>query len=781
MPGESDINLFGDSLELLELPSILEETAAHAYSAPGRVKVLDSAPLTEMAEIQAQLQLVCQLKEVASIGGPLGLGDLLPMEGTFEKLNNPISVLESEEILAVADLLSIVTGVRDRIERLEQRLNLVRDIGSRLITLGGLRHRIGQVLDEHGLVRSSASHRLEQIRARWRAARNRVRKMLEGIVQTRDLSRVVQEDYVTLRNDRYVILLRPEFKGVLDGIVHDHSRSGASVYVEPLEVLELNNQVASLLDEERDEVRRIFTELTAEIRSSIEEISTDYEILTTLDAFQARALYATTTDSVSPEMAEDGFAILGARHPLLLSAGVDVVPMDVIQDPLTLATVISGPNMGGKTVALKIAGLFPLMTRCGIMVPAREGTKISPFTRIMADIGDEQDIQSRVSSFSGHMLRIKSILETASAGDLVLLDELGGATDPEEGAALAMAILDEMIRRRARTVVTTHLTHLKAYGLGRTQVKNVSAEFHPETLEPTFKLLYDLPGESHAIAAAERIGLPESVIEAAKTYVDKAAGGSSRLMQSLREKLSEIDELRQDLSKQRLQLKEELDQIRVRKEVAIEEVRRKALDVVRKAEKEIGDLQRSLKSGRMKPGGEPRREVVRIKNELEIGLGTPLETRLPIPPVGSKVRLTTLDKEGTVLSILDKGQVEISVGKVKIRADVGDLVVLNESLPEKNASKKEQIGVHIPLATARREVNVIGLRVDEALPIVDRAVDEAVRSALSSLNIIHGKGTGRLKEGIRKYLAGHPLVKSLQSGDLVQGGEGVTVVVLAED
>ncbi|MEJ2719234.1 MAG: hypothetical protein P8182_19230, partial [Deltaproteobacteria bacterium] len=506
---------------------------------------------------------------------------------------------------------------------------------------------------------------MKNIRENTRGIRRRIQKRLEDTVRNRDLSRVIQEDYVTMRSDRYVILLRPEFKGLLDGIVHDHSRSGASVYVEPLEVVELNNQVATLMDEERDEIRRIFTELTEQIRFVRFELSVNYDLLTWLDAFQARARYAMHTHSISPELVERGFKILGARHPLLLAAEEDeVVPMDVIQKPETLATVISGANMGGKTVALKIAGLYPLMTRCGMMVPAREGTEIHPFARIMADIGDEQDIRGRISSFSGHMLRIKAIMETAAAGDLVLLDELGAATDPEEGSALAMSILDELIRRETRVVVTTHLTQLKAYALGREPVKNVSVEFHPETLKPTFRLLYDLPGESHAIVTAERIGLPASLIRAARGYLDSAAAGSSQLMRTLREKILETEKRERELEEKQAELQTQLDRIRSDREEIVEEFRKKASGIIRRAETEIADLQRSLKSKKIKERRKPGSELERIKTEVARDLGTPLEKEVRVPEPGARVRIKSLGKEGIVQSIRDKNEVEVSVGKL---------------------------------------------------------------------------------------------------------------------
>ena len=779
---ESFLDVIAQSPDALELAGVLEEVAAHALSLPGKEEVLSALPEQDIDLVRENLDLVSELKEMIGLHGPMGLAGLTPMEGVRSRLENPGAILDSEEILAIADLLDLAGAVRDRLEDLEDFFELLPSQAEQIDSLDSLKRHIRSVLDEHGAVRPTASRQLLEIHERMRAVRDRILKRLESIVHDRELERVVQEDYVTLRNDRYVILLRPEFKGILDGIVHDHSRSGSSVYVEPFNVVEPNNEVASLTDEEREEIRRIFIELTGEIRYVSDSIFRNYEALAKIDAFQARALYASALSCVAPSLVEKGFRILGARHPLLIAADPDdVVPMDVLQEPTTSVTVISGANMGGKTVALKIAGLFPLMTRCGIMLPAWEGSEIRLFTRIMADIGEEQDIRGRISSFSSHVMRIKEIIENTAEGDLVLLDELGGATDPEEGSALAMAILDELIKKGAEVVVTTHLTHLKAYALGREDVKNVSVEFHPETLKPTFRLLYDLPGESHAIVTAERMGLAQGVIDAARNYLDKSAGGSSRLLTSLRQKMSEVEQIREALQQREQTVLAEQEKLQVRKDTVVEEFRQEARSLMRTAERQIAELQESIKSGKMKKSAEARKTLEQIKTEIVRQLGTPLEKRVPIPAVGSRVKVKTLGREGVVKSIPDRGRVEVTVGNVTIRADSEDLALVSPTSGQKSSSKKRQIGVDIPLASPRWEVNIIGFRVEDALPVVDKALDEAILGGLSSVNIIHGKGTGRLKKAIWEHLSGHAFVRDLQVGDIRAGGEGVTVVNLVSD
>ena len=774
-------NLLTNSMSDLELHAVLEEVAAHALSVPGREKVIASQPESDVDAIQAGLDLVSQLLEFVGLDGALGLSDLIPLEGMLERIDNPAVILEPEEILAVGDMLAACATIGNRLGRLEDRYALLRAQGEKLIPLRSLRSRIAQVFDEHGLVRSSASPELSRIRDRIRSVRQRIHKRLEGIVRDRDLARIVQEDYVTMRNDRYVVLLRPEFKGMLDGIVHDHSRSGASVYVEPLEVVEHNNEVASLLDEEREEIRTILKELTDNIREAKEELLLDYHTLSFLDAYQARALYGRETSSVAPEIGDNGFRIKRARHPLLIAAGIHVVPMDVVQDSDTLCTVISGANMGGKTVALKIAGLFPLMARCALLLPADEGTRIQPFARIMADIGEEQDIRGHVSSFSGHMARIKEIMDKAGAEDLVLLDELGGATDPDEGSALAMAIMDELARRRTRTVVTTHLTQLKAYALGKTDARNVSVEFHPETLEPTYKLLYDLPGESHAIETAERMGMPQTVIAAARSYANVAAGGSTRLLQTLRTKLSDVEELRRELEEKQRVLDAELADLRESREKVIDELRLRARDTLRKAEKEVADLVQSLKEGKIRRGPRPRELFKALREQVAADLGTSLERETEPPAVGTPVKIVSLGRQGTIKSVLDRRRVEVRAGNVTVVASVDDLVPMGIAPPKKNTFKEPPIGVDIPFATPQWEVNVIGHRVEDALPVVEKALNSAILGGLPSLRIIHGKGTGRLRKAVWDYLSEHSLVRSYRIGEPREGGEGATIVEVGSD
>ena len=771
-----------ESWRFLELPAVLEEVAAYTYSFPGRERVLSAGPESSIDAIQDSLNLVREVREFIVRGGPQGFGDLVPLEGVLSRLENPATILDADEILAVRDVLALGSTVKNRFEGLGDTFERLTFHADKIIPLDALRRRIDRIFDENGAIRPSASHRLAEIHERTRAARRRIRKRLDAVVGDQDLARIVQEDYITMRNDRYVILLRPEFKGLLNGIVHDHSRSRESVYVEPLDVVELNNQVASLMDEEREEIRRILRELTEELRSVVDVLRSTYNQLAFLDAYQARALYAGATSSVMPELVEDGFRILGARHPLLLVAEEsEVVPMDLIQDSSTAATVISGANMGGKTVALKIAGLFPLMARCGLMLPAKEGTRVQVSGRIMADIGDDQDIKSRVSSFSGHMLRIKAILDEARSGDLVLLDELGGATDPEEGAGLAMAIIDRLTGAHVRVVVTTHLTNLKAYALTRADVKNVSVEFHPKTLAPTFRLLYDLPGESHAIETAERIGMDSVVIASARTYADKTSGGSSTLIGNLQQRLAEVESLREELALERESLRTEAEKTRAERDHVVEEFRKTAREMMRNAEKRISDLQRSLKSGRIKSGPKPREELASIKTNIVRDLGIPLERHVQTPEVGSRVKVSSLGKTGTVKMILDGGKVDVAAGNLTIRADAEDLILLERIPGTQNASSKERIGIHFPSTTPKWEVNVIGLRVDEAVPIVEKALDEAILGGLKSLSIVHGKGTGRLKQGIREFLSGHPLVLGFRGGDMRQGGEGVTLVDIVSD
>lgn len=772
-------DLINESVIALELPSVLDEVAGHAGSMSGKLHVLNSVPETDVPTIERNLRLALEMKEAVQLDGEFQFAGVAPLEGVFQKLTGLSSVLDSEEILAIRELLDVTSTVKRRLSDLDDRFELLRRYNDLLTSISPLKTLLKRSLDENGAVRPNASPELIRIREETVALRSKIHKRLDRIIKDQDLSRIVQEDYVTVRSDRYVILLRPEFKGLMNGIVHDHSRSGASVYVEPFEVVEQNNLMASLADEEREAIFRVFKILTEEIRLSLKDLQSNFETLAELDAYQARATYSIRIGCYAPELTEHGFHILGARHPLLLaSGGVDVVPMDVIQDADTLVTIISGPNMGGKTVALKIAGLFPLMTRCGIPVPAREGIKIRVFPRIMVDIGEEQDIRGRVSSFSGHLIRIKAILEMAQPGDLVLLDELGGFTNPDEGAALAMAIIDDLKSKRTHVVVTTHLTQLKAYALSKPDTKNVSVEFHPSTMKPTFRLVYDLPGESHAITTAETLGLPQNVISLAREYADQAAGGSVALIAGLRDKLESLDKSRQEIQSLKDELDNELKEAREKRAELTETFRQEAQELLKRAEKDLAGLRQSLKSGQVRSGREIHEKFQEIKSEIVEKLQTPLVKPKKQWEVGSIVKIKSLGKQGALRSSAERGKLDVLIGNITVRVDPEDLTLIKRPDSKKNSSKKSVLGVDIPFTKPDWEVNVIGMRVDEALPVVEKAIDNGILNGLKSLRIIHGKGTGRLRQAIAEYLANNALVVDSRIGVPQEGGAGVTMVDL---
>ncbi len=663
------MNIQVESLRALDLDAVLAEAARYAHSQPGKESVCSSAPLQDFDEIKQNLGIVRELKEAAVLDGPMDLHGLIPLQGLLESLENPGAVLEPEDLLAVRDLLALTARTFDWLDRLDPRFQTLKALQAPLEILGDLRQKIERSIDDNGQVRMDASPELAFIGDRLREARENIRKRLDGFVRDKNLMDVVQEDYVTLRNDRYVILMKPHFRGKLDGIVHDHSRSGSSVYVEPFDVVEANNKVAEYADQQRAAVRKLLRDLSDEVRRRKDEITANFEQLVWLDALQARALYALATSSVEPEFVMDGFRIMGGRHPLLLAASPsDVVPMDVIQDGNTKVVIISGANMGGKTVALKIAGLFPLMIRCSLQLPAKEGTKIQPFGRIMADIGDEQDLRERISTFAGHILRMKSIIESASAGDLVLIDELGAATDPEEGAAIGMALLDCLVEKGVRCVVTTHLSQLKAYAFAHDHAKNVSVEFHPVTHEPTFRLIYDIPGESHAIATAQRIGLPNAVLDRARQYADKFAGGSAKLLSDLRQKIIDYDDLQQQLKNKQQQLDHELAEIQSRKNQVIESFRERCVTLIQDAEKQIADLQKSLKERLPKKNDNPKEKLKQIAERLESELGIPVIRRKSKLAPGAIVRIPSLDKQGKVTEVSEAGVATVAVGKLKVKS-----------------------------------------------------------------------------------------------------------------
>jgi DNA mismatch repair protein MutS2 len=725
-------------------------------------------------------------------------------------------VLSPEQLLDIKATLLSAGTLRKAIDKVADQFPLLQEIALGMSDGKTLVAAISRVIGDQGEVLDSASPRLAQLRSDLRVAHDRLRARLQTIIASGHNAPYLQEALITMRGGRYVIPIKAEHKGRIKGIVHDQSASGATLFIEPLATVETNNQIREIELKEEEEIRRLLAEVTGEVALEADRLTWTVEALAALDAAFAKAKYAAELRANPPKLV--GFdakrvpgstiKIYGARHPLIDSQRV--VPIDVDLDENTYLLVITGPNTGGKTVSLKTVGLLVLMAQCGLHLPATDAI-LTVFDSIYADIGDEQSIEQSLSTFSAHLVSIIDILEHADDRSLVLLDELGSGTDPAEGSAVARAILNDLLQRGVTTFVATHYPELKAYAHGTPGVRNASVEFNVETLSPTYRLIVGLPGKSNALAIATRLGLPHSIIEAARAYVGEADLKTDSLLEEIHRTREEIRQAQTRLTTSEAesmalhtQLQERLARIEEERREIIEQTRQEAHSELAGMQNEIADLRRRLRSlspGRDAVGTPVSAEVKDIEEEvavLEELLDEPVEQAVvpvPVPKtvrqaarrelrVGDRVFVSSLNAEGEIVALGSSREVEVQVGPMRIRADRGDLDRLDrQSNREDDADglpKYHEPGIQLPVAESPGlELHLIGYTVDEASDVLDQYLDRAYRAGLPWVRIVHGKGSGILRKAIRDSLHDHPLVKDFQRAADNEGGDGATVVTLA--
>jgi len=728
-------------------------------------------------------------------------------------------VLAPHELLDVKSTLVAARTLTRTFERLEFQFPLLVEIIKQLPAPPGLVDAISHVVSDRGEILDHASEKLAIIRRDLRVIHDRLLSRLQKMVGDPHNTPYLQEALITQRDGRYVIPLRAEFKGRIRSIVHDQSSSGATLFVEPLAVVEMNNQYRELQLAERDEERRILAELSLQIGLHAEEINHILEVVANLDLILARAKFAEDLHANQPrliprQMAKPGAVspnpvinLYQARHPLLEPQ--TVVPIDFELDPQTFALVITGPNTGGKTVALKTVGLLVLMAQAGLHIPTQSGSEVSVFDAVYADIGDEQSIEQSLSTFSGHITNIIQILEKANDGSLVILDELGAGTDPQEGSALARAILHHLVQRHITTLVTTHHPELKAFAHATPGVVNASVEFNLETLRPTYHLTIGLPGRSNALAIAQRLGLPGDIIAAARAEINPDELRADDLLDEIhhqrdvaRRNRQEAEQSRQEAEALRLELVARLEKLEDERRTVLEAARQEAEQQIAALQEELAGVRRTL--ARLHQPLEAIKEIEDKVSELEEEVEAPIEVQQPeYGPelgklekqrrrsirLGDKVRIRTLGTQGVVTS-LSEDEAEVQVGILRIRSRLSDLELPSPSgAPAAAAPKPRKDGAKMESKPAKREIalpespgmelDLRGQRADDAELALDHYLDAAFLAGLPFVRIIHGKGTGRLREFVRTALKNHPQVKSFEAGGDKEGGEGVTIARLA--
>ncbi|MBN1145885.1 MAG: Smr/MutS family protein [Anaerolineales bacterium] len=827
------------TLQILEYPKILERLAGYCAFQVSAEKALALRPTNDIFEArrrQAETREALRLLDTYSdltIGGARDIRQ--PVDLALHG-----GVLSPGDLLDVKSTLVAARNLARTFERLGDQYPNLADIAAQLPSQLGIIDAVSRAISERGEILDAASQKLAGIRHDLHIVHDRLMSKLQKIVSDPKNGPYLQEALITHRDGRYVVPLRAEFKGRIRSIVHDQSSSGATLFVEPLVVVEMNNQYRELQLAERDEERRILTELSRLVGEHAYEINHTVEVVAELDLTLARGKYAADLDAVEPklqpirkaESKEPGarassasaqgpkiedqkpvaqhpgsmIRLYQARHPLLDAE--TVVPIDVELEEQVFSLVITGPNTGGKTVTLKTIGLLALMAQAGLHVPVQPGSEISVFDDIFADIGDEQSIEQSLSTFSGHITNIVRILERADSRSLVILDELGAGTDPQEGAALARALLSHVLERGITTLVTTHHPELKAYAHATPGVVNASMAFDLETLRPTFQLTIGLPGRSNALSIAERLGLPDAIVAQARSEIDPQDLRAEDLLDEIhrqrdlaRQARAAAELARKNAESLRDELLERLDKIEDERRNVLEEARRESEEQFQALQAEVAEVRRALARAR-----QPSEALEAIEEQVAVleetierpaarhapKLGAALERmqaqkRRSIR-LGDRVRLRSLGVQG-IVSVLSEEEAEVQVGVMRVRARLADLELAGQASPavidSESESPRQRPEPDQRIATVSApespgiELDLRGKRADEALDVMERYLDAAYLAGLPFVRIIHGKGTGKLRDVVRQSLGGHSTVRSFEPGGEREGGDGVTVVKLA--
>ena len=782
------------SLQLLELDKVLAKLEAYAAFSASKALAHGLEPTSDLTEVRQRQRATSEARHLLSLRPEVTVGGAHDVRSPAGRAARG-AVLEPEELLDLRSTLISARTLSRMFERHREQFPGLASVVARLEVPAGLIEAISRVLDERGEVLDSASEKLAEIRYSLRGAHDRLRTKLDRLVHDPKTAPMLQDPIVTQRDGRFVVPLRAEFKGRLKAVIHDQSASGATLFVEPLAVVDLNNQVRELELAERDEIRRILTELSTEVGAGAEAIRRTVEALADLDLALAKARYAEVLVATEPELLPiepspgrnhpgSTIRLRQARHPLLDPASA--VPVELVLDPETFALVLTGPNTGGKTVALKTAGLLALMAQCGLHLPTAPDSSISIFDAIYADIGDEQSIEQSLSTFSGHIGAIIRILDSAGPRSLVLLDELGAGTDPEEGSALARAILGTLVDSRVTTLVATHYPELKTFAHATPGVRNASVEFDLASLRPTYHLSIGLPGRSNALAIASRLGLQREVVERARQMVAPDALRAEGLLDEIhrqreeaRQARREAEAVRLQAEAQRAELRQRLEAIEVERAEILDGARQEAAEEAQAVYVEAEELRRKLSRA-----GLPLTEIQATAKEAE-GLADrtaePIHPTSPEPAatiqVGGRVFLRSLGSEG-ILTALGETEAEVQVGRLRVRASLGDLSPPRQAEPAYARTAPASPSL-VRQASLPLEIDLRGLPVDEALDTLERHLDSAYLAGMPFVRVIHGKGTGRLRQAVRRALRENTYAAGFDAGKDGEGGEGVTVVRLA--
>ncbi|MCG7346428.1 endonuclease MutS2 [Sporosarcina sp. ACRSL] len=778
-------------LKTLEFDKIRDIVATYCTSSAGRSYIEKLVPQSDYEEVVRLLEETDEGLAILRVRGNVPMGGISDIRPHAKRAQIG-GVLSAYELMETANTIRASRILRQFIESVDEDedIEIPHFLAKKeaLPILTALEHEINAAIDENGHVVDSASGTLRSIRQSLRIQEGRVREKLEGYTRGRNASKMLSDSIVTIRNDRYVIPVKAEYRSHFGGVIHDMSSSGQTLFIEPDAVVQANNEIRNLKMKEQDEIEKILQELSMKVQAVAHDLFVLVDVLSEIDIILAKSKYGIAHKCTKPEVNNEGYIRLAkARHPLL---PIEQAVANTIEFGKEITTiVITGPNTGGKTVTLKTVGLCTLMAQAGLPIPALDGSEIAVFDSVYADIGDEQSIEQSLSTFSSHMVNIVDILKKFDSRSLLIFDELGSGTDPQEGAALAISILDEVHGTGARVMATTHYPELKAYGYNRPGVANASVEFDIDTLSPTYRLLIGVPGRSNAFEISKRLGLHEHIIKRAKKFTGTDRGEVDSMIASLESSRVQSEKdaeqthaLLIETEKLKRELETKLSEFDDMKEKLIENAKEKAKKIVEEARVESEAVISDLRALRLNAGANVKEhELIEARKRLEGAAPEDKKKKIKAKAAsrpleaGDEVKVITYGQKGTLVEKVSEKEWIVQIGILKMKLDES---VLEYTKPEKVKDTVVSASVKGRDSYVKLELDLRGERYENALLRTEKYLDDALLSNYHQVSIIHGKGTGALRQGVQTYLKNHPRVKSFRYGEAGEGGHGVTVVEL---
>lgn len=791
------MDFYEKSLNILELPVVLDMLAAEAVTDGGKEACRSLRPSSDRLEVKNRLAETSAAKEMMVVRGSPSLSGIKDIRPSLSRADlggslNTIELLNIARVLQCARLVKGYTSDdklgKSCIDHLFAALHANRFLEEKIT---------GSIVGEDEIA-DSASSELANIRRKIRAASARVRDCLQKIISSPSYAKVLQEPIITMRSDRFVVPVKAECKGAIPGLVHDISASGATLFIEPMAAVKANNELRELAAKEKTEIERILAELSADCAAHAEDIASDYSYLIALDGIFARAKLSYKLNGIEPELREKGVVLRRARHPLLPKDKAVPISLELGEDFDTL--IITGPNTGGKTVTLKTIGLLNVMAQCGLHIPANDGSGVPVYRRVLADIGDEQSIEQNLSTFSAHMTNIVHILNECDADSLLLFDELGAGTDPTEGAALAIAVIEHARKMGANVAATTHYAELKVYATNENGIQNASCEFDVETLSPTYRLLVGVPGKSNAFAISERLGLSKEIIDDAKARIGVQNASFEATIEKLEQTRALLERDRAETAKKLREAEESAKkaaflraELSVRLEKADEKAKRDAERIIAEARQTAENTFAELDEMRRKMNDdEQTQEINHARSELRRKLNESqgkLKAKAPEQPkeekksarevrAGDTVEIKSMGVKAEVIDVNPDGTLNLRAGIMNVKLKPDDVYLIEGHAAKQKKQSVTLAGSTAPRAAVSPEIDLRGMESIEAVNAAEQYIDSAVMGKLKTVTIIHGKGTGALRAAVQQMLKRNKAVKSYRLGRFGEGESGVTIVEL---